>query len=210
VRRTAGIDDRSVHSTSERGESAKTDEELSTRKLPVKLSTKKLPIRKPSGRKQSRSKANLKIPLADTGGRGAGLVSANTSATFVAQAGGSTVTADMPMACLSQTETPSVVQEAPSPLDCMAGMPEDVTATEIPKSMQMTWHASLMAWQARQKKLQSQQTMQMTRQASLMAWKAHQKKLQLQQPMQMTGQASQMAWQERQKMLQPQQPKQMT
>ncbi len=51
----------------------------------VKLWTKKLPVRKPSGKKQSRRKGKLKIPLADTGGRGADLVSANMSATFVSQ-----------------------------------------------------------------------------------------------------------------------------
>jgi hypothetical protein len=57
------------------------------------------------------------------------------SATFVAQAGGSTVTADMPIAHLSQTEASTVVQAAPedmpAPLYGMIGTPEDVTATEI-------------------------------------------------------------------------------
>jgi hypothetical protein len=53
-------------------------------------------VKKPSGRKQSKRRAKLNIPLADTGGRDADLVSADTSANFAAQAGRSTTSADNP------------------------------------------------------------------------------------------------------------------
>ncbi len=60
---------------------------LSTSKQLLKLSTRKLPMKKLSEWKQSRRKARHKIPLADTGGREADLVTADTTATFGAQVG---------------------------------------------------------------------------------------------------------------------------
>jgi hypothetical protein len=100
----SGFGDCSGDNTSVGRVSPETSEELPTRRLPVRLPTMGPSVERPPGRKRSKRKAKPKISPADTGGRGANLVSADTPKDLAAQVGLSTKSADTPVAYLSQAD----------------------------------------------------------------------------------------------------------
>jgi hypothetical protein len=73
-------------------------------------------VERPAGRKPSKRKAKPKISPADTGGRGADLVSADTPTDLAAQVGLSTKPADTPVAYLSQADESTMSADTPTDL----------------------------------------------------------------------------------------------
>ena len=144
----SGFEDYSSDDTSDGRVSPETSEELPARGSSVE---------RPAGKKRSKRKDKPRVSPADTGGRDAGLVSADTPMDPVAQISLSAESADAPIACLPQADesaksadtptaclpqadesttsadTLTALQAAPgdtpAPLEGMAGTPEDVTAT---------------------------------------------------------------------------------
>ncbi len=136
----SGFGDCSGDSTSDGRVSPEASEKLPTRRLPVRPPTRWPSVERPAGRKRSKRKAKPKISPADTGGRDADLVSADTPMDPVARAGLSAKSADAPIVCLSQADestmsadipedVPAAPEDVPAPLEGMLSKPEDVTAT---------------------------------------------------------------------------------
>jgi hypothetical protein len=75
-------------------------------------------VEKPSGRKWSKRKAKLKISQADTEGRDADLVSADTPAACLSQADGSKQSADTPTELVAQVGTSE--KSADTPVACLS------------------------------------------------------------------------------------------
>jgi hypothetical protein len=112
----SGFGDCSGDNTSNGRVSPETSEELPTRRLPVRLPTRGPSVERPAGRKPSKRKAKPKISPADTGGRGADLVSADTPTDLAAQVGLSTKPADTPVAYLSQADESTMSADTPTDL----------------------------------------------------------------------------------------------
>ncbi len=106
---------------------------LSARKHPLKLSTRKQPLKDPLGRKQSRRKAKFKIPQADTGGRNADLVSADTPVACLSQADGSTMSADTPTDLAAQDGASAKL--ADTPVACLSQTGRSTVTTDMPNGV---------------------------------------------------------------------------
>jgi hypothetical protein len=114
----SGFGDCSGDNTSDGRVSPETCEELPTRRLPVRLPTSWSSVERPAGKKRSKRKAKPKIAPADTGGRDADLVSADTPTGPAAQVVLSAKSADRPFACLPQADESTT--SADTPMDPVA------------------------------------------------------------------------------------------
>ncbi len=113
----SGISDCSGDSASDGRVSPETSGELLTRGLSVE---------RPAGKKRSKRRTKPRVSPADTGGRDADLVSADTPTGLPTQVDLSAKSADTPIACLPQADKSTTSADAP---ESMPGTPEEVTAT---------------------------------------------------------------------------------
>ena len=119
----SGISDCSDDSASDGRVSPETSGELPTKRLPGRLPTRGPSVERPAGKKQLKRKAKPKISPADTGGRDADPMSADTPADLPAPFSLSTTSADTLLA------VQAAPGDTPTSLEGMPGTPEEVTAT---------------------------------------------------------------------------------
>jgi hypothetical protein len=109
----SGFGDCSGDKTSDGRVSLETCEELPTRRLPVRPPTRGPSVERPAGRKRPKRKAKPKISPANTEGRDADLVSADTPTDPVVQVGLSAKSADTPIAYLPQADESTISADTP-------------------------------------------------------------------------------------------------
>jgi hypothetical protein len=127
----SGFGDCSGDSTSNGRVSPETSEELPTRRLPAELPTRGSSVERSAGRKWSKRKAKPKVSPADTGGRDADLMPADTPTEFPAQLGLSAESADAPVACLPQADESAMSADTPTDLPSQLGLSTKSADTPI-------------------------------------------------------------------------------
>jgi hypothetical protein len=118
----SGFEDYSGDSASDGRVSPETSGELPTRRLPRGSPTRRPSVERPAEKKRPKRKTKPRIAPADTGGRDADLVSADTPTDPVAQISLSAKPADAPFACLPQADESTTSADIPTDPVAKVGM----------------------------------------------------------------------------------------
>ena len=127
----SGISDCSDDSASDGRVSPETSGELPTKRLPGRMPTRRPSVEGPAGRKQLKRKAKPKISPADTGGRDADPMPADTPADLPAPSGLSAKSADTPVACPPQADESAMSADTPTDLPAPSGLSAKSADTPI-------------------------------------------------------------------------------